>query len=396
MTGRVAQHKCNVITFILRPTRKSRIRVQVEDTGSGDRGDLQGMIAQHDQKLPVTLLTGFLGSGKTTVLNSLLRQPDFQRTAVIVNEFGEVGLDHELVVSSTDDVILLESGCLCCALRGDLLETMADLHERRQAGEFEFERVVIETTGLADPAPVLHTLLTDAGMADCFVMDGVVTVVDAATGMQTLAAHEDARRQVALADLVLLTKTDLAQSREPAIRAAVSRLNAGVGIALATNGTVRAEQVLGLGHFDPAIKAQDVSRWMRAEAGMIDRPPGQITHGQAIRSVSWVVEEPLTADKFDFWMDILMAKRGEDLLRLKALVHLTDMPCPFVVHGVQHIFHPPVMLRDWEGADRRTKFVLILRDFTDRELRELFEALGNLSTVEHRLPGAYLAAEQMA
>jgi len=344
------------------------------------------------QKIPVTVLTGFLGSGKTTVLNSLLEQPGFGRSAVIVNEFGEIGLDHELVVSSSDSVVLLESGCLCCGLRGDLLETMRDLQVRREAGEFDFDRVVIETTGLADPAPVLHTMLTDRFLAVHFSMDGVVTVVDTVTGAQTLAAHEDARRQVGLSDLVLLTKTDLADALEAEVRATVAGLNAAAQILPVTHGQIRAERILGLGHFDLSMKSPDVADWMRAEAISESLPSERIVHGGTIRSVSWVVDEPLTSDRFDLWMDLLMARRGSDLLRLKALVHLVDVPFPFVVHGVQHIFHPPVPLKDWEGADRRTKFVLILKDFTDFEVQDLFGALGSLSVVEDGMSDAFPGA----
>lgn len=351
---------------------------------------------QPDDAIPVTLLTGFLGSGKTTVLNHLLTHRAFGRAAVIVNEFGEIGLDHELVVSSDDDIILLESGCLCCALRGDLAETLLDLHERLLAGELDFDRVVIETTGLADPAPILHTLLTDYYLTDHFRTDGVVSVVDAATGPQTLAAHEDARRQVAMADLVLLTKTDLPEALAAEVRAQVETLNSGVRVIEVLNGQIDPELLLNLGHFDLTMKSEDVATWMRAEA-IDDRAGHADRQGGSIRSVSWIVEQPLMADQFDFWMEILMARRGADLLRLKALVHLVDVPFPFVVHGVQHIFHPPVPLKDWSGEDRRTRFVLILRDFSDHEVQDLFDALGQLSAFDHLLPGgAFLTAEAPA
>ncbi|MFV0383765.1 CobW family GTP-binding protein [Paracoccus sp. (in: a-proteobacteria)] len=345
--------------------------------------------------VPITLLTGFLGSGKTTVLNTLLRHPEFGRTAVIVNEFGEIGLDHELVVSSTESMVLLQSGCMCCALRGDLLDTLIELGKRREAGDLDFGRVVIETTGLADPAPILHTLLTSRDLSEQFAVDGVVVTVDAATGPDSLKRHEEARRQVALADLVLLTKTDLPESQEDMVRKEISVLNAAAPVESVINGNLKPSLLTGLGHFDLFMKSQTAQDWLRQEAvpslklGNIDAS----MHLNAIRSVSWVIDEPLSASAFDFWMDLLMARRGGDILRFKGLIHLSDVPYPFVVHGVQHIFHPPVLLKDWQGDDRRTKLVMIVRDFTDPELQELLTSLTALEVTEHTLPGAYLSAE---
>lgn len=338
--------------------------------------------------IPITLLTGFLGSGKTTVLNTLLRHPDFGRTAVIVNEFGQIGLDHELVVSSTESMVLLQSGCMCCSLRGDLLDTLIELRNGLDCGEFDFRRVVIETTGLADPAPVLHTILTRLEVAERFVIDGVVTTVDAATGIDSLTAHEEAQRQIGLADLILLTKTDLPQADEPAIRNRVQSLNHGVPVRAVVNGAIDPARLTGLGHFDPAMKTQAALDWMRQTAVDEGSP-----HLQAIRSVSWTIDQPISGTAFDIWMDLLMARRGADLLRFKGLIHLDDIPYPFAVHGVQHIFHPPVPLHDWQGAERRTKFVMIVRNFTDPELEDLFAALSAVSVIKHVLPSGYLSAE---
>lgn len=353
------------------------------------------MIDRPSGPVPITLLTGFLGSGKTTVLNGLLRHPDFGRAAVIINEFGEIGLDHELVVSTTETMVLLQSGCMCCALRGDLLDTLIELAERRAAGELVFDRVMIETTGLADPAPILHTLLTSMDLSERFVTDGVVVTVDAATGAGTLLRHEEARRQVALADLLLLTKTDLPQADEAAVRREIAALNPAAPVAVALHGRINARRLAGLGHFDPAMKSSQVRDWMRQEA--VPAPHltdmAALKHLDAIRAISWVIDEPISANAFDLWMEMLMAQRGADLLRFKGLIHLQDVPHPFVVHGVQHIFHPPVLLTDWQGEDRRSKLVLILRDFTDPELQDLFSALSSIAVSEPVLPVGYLSAE---
>lgn len=340
--------------------------------------------------VPVTVLTGFLGSGKTTVLNVLLRRPAFGRAVVIVNEFGEIGLDHELVVSSTESLVLLQSGCMCCSLRGDLLETMLELSERREAGELDFERVVIETSGLADPAPILHTLLTHRALAQTFLVDGVVATVDAATGWTTLTRHEEARAQAALADLILLTKTDLPEADAPAVRAALAGLNPSAPVRTAIAGEIDPAALSGLGHFDPAMKSSQVSEWIRSAPG--DAP----THLDAIRSVSREIDTPVSANQFDFWMTLLMARRGEDILRFKALIHLADGPYPFVVHGVRHIFHPPVLLKDWKGGSRRSKLVMIVRGFTDPELEDLFAALEAFPALAPVPSGEYLAAEASA
>ncbi|RMC37200.1 CobW family GTP-binding protein [Paracoccus alkanivorans] len=350
---------------------------------------------QSSAPAPITLLTGFLGSGKTTVLNTLLRHPDFSRTAVIMNEFGETGLDRELVVSTTESLVLLQSGCMCCTLRGDLLETLIELGERREAGELEFARVVIETTGLADPAPILHTLITSAELAGRFVMDGVVATVDAAIGLDALHTQEEARRQAALADLILLTKTDLPDADEAALRSEIAFLNAGAPVEIVVNGAVEPSHLTGLGHFDLSMKSKQAQAWLRADdvpaPGYGD--PDIQRHLDSIRAISWMIEEPLSASMFDLWMDLLMARRGGDILRFKGLVHLKDMSHPFVVHGVQHIFHPPVLLTDWQGSDRRSKLVLIVRHFTDLEFRKLFRALNSVPVIEHVLPGGYLSAE---
>lgn len=345
-------------------------------------------------RVPVTLLTGFLGSGKTTILNTLLRHPDFACTAVIVNEFGEIGLDHELVLSSTESMVLLQSGCMCCALRGDLVETLVELATRREAEEFDFARVVIETSGLADPAPILHTLLTNPYLSSYFAIDGVVATVDVVTGLNNLRAHEEARRQIALADLVLLTKTDLLGTETAAICREIARLNPGAEAKVAINGALQPDQLTALGHFDLSMKSREAQEWLRQAEGSrgsdVDGPAPE--HLSDIRTVSWVIDQPLSDRTFDIWMDLLMERRGEDILRFKGLIHLEDLPYPFAVHGVQHIFHPPVPLKDWQGDDHRTKLVMIVRNFSDAEIEELQTALSSVQTAKHNLPIGYLSA----
>src|SRR6516162_9025622 len=302
--------------------------------------------------IPVTLLTGFLGSGKTTVLNHVLKQPDMAATAVIVNEFGEIGLDHLLVERSSEDVVLLNSGCLCCTVRGDIVDTLTNLFVDRVKGKVPFfTRAVIETTGLADPAPVLHTLMTDPIVAARYMLDGVVTTVDAVNGAGTLDRQPEAIKQAAVADRLLLTKSDLA---EPAVRQAMEGrlkvLNPSAPIVPVAQGAVDPALLFNIGFYDPVTKSADVRRWLREESfeGGHDHEHEHLDvnrHDDRIRAFCVIRERPISWDALSAWLDALAEMRGDDLLRLKAIVALSDRPDqPVVLHGVQHLFHPPVML----------------------------------------------------
>jgi G3E family GTPase len=329
--------------------------------------------------IPVTLLTGFLGSGKTTVLNHILKQPGMADTAVIVNEFGEIGLDHLLVESATDDVVLLNSGCLCCTVRGDIADTLLNLFVGRASGKVPyFVRVVIETTGLADPAPILHTLISDPLVAGRYSLDGVVTVVDAVNGAGTLDRQPEAVKQAAVADRLLLSKTDLAgPDGLGVLEARLAALNPGAPMIKVALGDVDPALLFNLGFYDPQSKTVDVQRWLRDEAfagGHTHAHEAEHGHGggepldvnrhdDRIRAFCIVREEPISWSALATWLDALATMRGDDLLRLKAIVALSDRPGePVVVHGVQHLFHPPVLLPQWPSDDHRTRMVFITRD----------------------------------
>jgi G3E family GTPase len=328
--------------------------------------------------IPVTLLTGFLGSGKTTVLNHVLKQPGMAATAVIVNEFGEIGLDHLLVERSSEDVVLLNSGCLCCTVRGDIADTLTNLFVTRVNGEVPFfTRVAIETTGLADPAPILHTLMTDPIVAARYMLDGVVTTVDAVNGAATLDRQPEALKQAAVADRLLLTKTDLADpGARRAIEARLKALNPSAGIVPVAQGAVDPATLFNLGFYNPETKSADVQRWLRNEAFEDGHEhhhehPDVNRHDDRIRAFCIIRERPISWAALSAWLDGLASMRGEDLLRLKAIVAVTDRPDqPVVLHGVQHLFHPPVLLPEWPSEDRRTRMVFITRDLP----REMIEA----------------------
>jgi G3E family GTPase len=330
--------------------------------------------------IPVTLLTGFLGSGKTTVLNHVLKQPEMAATAVIVNEFGEIGLDHLLVEQSSEDVVLLNSGCLCCTVRGDIVETLTNLFVDRVKGKVpHFTRLAIETTGLADPAPILHTLMTDPTVAARYMLDGVVTTVDAVNGAGTLDKQPEAVKQAAVADRLLLTKTDLADTAaRQEIEARLEALNPSANIVPVAQGVVDPARLFNIGFYDPATKSVDVMRWLRDEAfesGHQHQHEHEHLdvnrHDDRIRAFCITRERPISWAALSAWLDGLATMRGDDLLRLKAIVALSDRPDqPVVLHGVQHLFHPPVLLPEWPSEDRRTRMVFITRDLP----REAIEA----------------------
>ncbi|NBC47179.1 MAG: GTP-binding protein [Gammaproteobacteria bacterium] len=364
---------------------------------------------------PVTLLTGFLGSGKTTVLNQLVRQPTLARTLVIINEFGEIGLDHLLMSRVADDnMIEMSSGCLCCTIRGDLVETLRDAHWRYQVGgEPRFDRVVIETTGLADPAPIIHTLMSVGAIARRYRLDGVVATIDLTSAETTLDAQPEAVKQAAMADCLLLTKRDLVDAEQAAaLEQRLQRINPAASRLEARHGQVDAADILGLGLFSTNAKIPDVARWLNEEAYAQAHDPhashsprssqqagtagdsGQRDHqdhdhhhdhdhGHAhdvnrhddhIQSFAIVVDQPIPDAMLDAWLDLLLAMCGQDMLRIKGILNVRGRPKPIAIHGVQHLFYPPIELPGWTSEDRRSKLVFITRDVPRAVIEETLEA----------------------
>jgi G3E family GTPase len=327
-------------------------------------------------RIPVTVLTGFLGSGKTTLLNRLLALPDLRGTAVIVNEFGAVGIDHDLVEQSSEDTVLLANGCLCCTVRGDLVQALAALAARGATGT-PIKQVLIETSGLADPAPILHTLMGEPAVRAQFALAGVGCTVDAVLGMGTLDRHPEAVKQLAVADHVFLTKTDLRPTPEGA--ALRERLEAIAGQAVLHDDPASYPRVLReLLEAAPASQpaAQATAPFYRMPAGVQPAVPVAGKHTDGINSFVIVRDEPLPRAGFAAWLDMLTAMRGDDLLRVKGIVCLAEDPDrPLVIHGVQHLFHPPAHLPAWPGTDRRTRIVFITRGLDPSALDETLSVL---------------------
>ena len=327
--------------------------------------------------IPVSVITGFLGSGKTTLLAHLLRDPAMSRTAVIINEFGAIGLDHDLIETSDESFVQLSNGCLCCNVRSDLVLTLGDLAARRAAGTVpQFERAVIETTGLADPAPILHALMTDRALSEVYALDGVVTTVDAVTGLATLDRHREALRQAAVADRIVLTKTDMPEAEAGAVKARLAAINPGAPVHTAVHGAIAPGALFDAGIYDAAGKMPDVQAWLAHEAVAAARGHAHHHHADDITTFCIVRDEPLRAVTLALLLSALAENCGADLLRMKGIVRVAEAPDrPAVIHGVQHVYHAPVWLEGWPSHDRRTRMVFIGRNIRESWVKNLLELI---------------------
>lgn len=333
-----------------------------------------------DHRIPVTLLTGFLGSGKTTLLNKLLSHPGMKDTAVIINELGEAGLDHILaqnVESSyvADNTVLLQSGCLCCTLSNELADTMRDLFFKRAMEAIpQFNRLVIETTGMADPGPILGNLMNEPVIESVYRLDAVVVTIDAVYGAEQIDTHNEARKQAAVADVLLITKTDLASAEQiDALKEKLIALNPGATQHKILHGEIDPDFIIDVGLFDPTGKRAEPQRWLRAPLksakakGMLP----QAIHGDEISSFTVYMPKPLN------WRDLkpiilmLCQTHGEHLLRLKGIIHAEDQPAPLAIHAVHYTPYPPTLLEGWDEDEPISRVVLIGKGLDEEGIRKL-------------------------
>lgn len=312
--------------------------------------------------IKANILTGFLGAGKTSLLNRLLSQPDLDGTAVIINEFGAIGLDHLLVESVDDDIVLLKSGCICCTIRGDLKDAVLSLFEKRQAGIIApFDRLVIETTGLADPAPIVATLSADIMLKYHFTMGNIVTVIDVPNGLRNLEHYEASARQVAVADRIVISKTDLASPGEiDTLVQAVARMNPAAEIVLSDDAQDPGSVLLSQDIHDLQSRSSQVRRWIAAER-FHDHPHtvDDVNRHGTVRSTALTCDHPLNWQKFSLWLSMLVHRHGDRILRIKGVLNIENVATPVVMHGVQHIIHKPVHLDGWANRPPTTSIVLI-------------------------------------
>lgn len=358
-------------------------------------------------RIPVSILTGFLGAGKSTLLNRILKDPGTSDTAVIINEFGEVGIDNFLVEASGDALLEIANGCLCCTVRGELVDSLASIMDGIQTGRLRpIRRIVIETTGLADPAPVMQSVMGNPVIAQNFELDGVITVVDAVNGVSTLDRHQEAVKQVAVADRLIISKQSMADASQlAALKSRLAALNPRALVVDGDSEEAGTAAILVNGLYDPATKIADVDRWLHDEMASDaeehhhhdhghnhhdDHHHGHEHHGHGhhhhhhdvnrhgddIRSFSIIHERPIDPMAIEMFIDLLRSAHGEKLLRMKAIVALSDNPDrPLVLHGVQSVFHPPQRLPKWpDGSDRRTRMVLITQGLEEAFVSDLFAA----------------------
>jgi G3E family GTPase len=350
--------------------------------------------ANHRTRIPVTLVTGFLGSGKTTLINAGLKSPDLAKTVVVVNEFGAVGLDHQLYTSSNDAVVVLENGCLCCTVKTDLIATMNSLYHDRARGDLpDFNNVVIETTGLAEPGPVLQAFLSEPTLDGLYRVVNVVTVVDAVNWASTAEKHDEALRQVALADDILISKLDLKTEDSFAdLSTQLQAINPAAHIAKLDLTTVAVAPLLMHKGFDAADPMADPSEWLSIDTyeayeqkiedteGVKDQNVPSHIAAKGIESFVLTRANPITREELQFLLDGIGQNLGPSLLRVKGLINILEEPGkPAVVQGVQHLLHNVTWLEKWPTADERTRIVFITQGMARSDLKDMIELLDRMS-----------------
>ncbi len=339
-------------------------------------------MAAYSRLTPLFVVTGFLGSGKTTLLNRMLRHPSLKDAAVLVNEFGDVGLDHFLVEKMDENTVLLESGCLCCTIRDDLKQAIIELNGKRERGEVpRYKRMIIETTGLADPSPIIFTLNSDTVIKHHYRLGSIITTVDAVNGLAQLKRHAESVKQASVADRIVLTKTDIATAADAKrLRAKIERLNPSAELIEAVNGAVDVKRLLSADIYDARTKGAEVRRWLAAEANnTAEHYHGRDVnrHDEHIRTFTLTFDEALDWTAFGIWLTMLLHAHGEKVLRVKGILNVKGVAAPVVINGVQHVVHPPMHLKAWPDEDRRSRIVFIVDDIEQKLIERSLAAFNS-------------------
>ncbi len=351
-------------------------------------------MAKLQSPIPITVITGFLGSGKTTLLSVLLKQKEMANTAVIINEFGKIGLDHALIESSDENIVELRNGCICCTIRDDLNKTLLGLIDKMSKDSIpKFDRVVIETTGLADPVPIIHLLMTTKDLLRVYKLGGVVTVVDAVNGNQTLNEYKESVKQIVIAERIILSKTDLAEDDEThMLLKRLQSLNPSAEIIQAQYGDADLSSLCNLDAYDPYKKSEDVKEWLKHETYHDDyrhhdhnhHHHNVNRHSEEIEAFSFVYDKPVRFPALVTVLQYLSETTNADLIRVKGIVNIEDTDRAAMIHGVQGVFYPVQWLNKWPDDDRRTKLVFITRNMKKEQVEQLFRKF--MEVVENSIP----------
>ena len=338
--------------------------------------------------ISISVLTGFLGSGKTTILTSLIKQKQMANAAIIINEFGEVGLDHDLIETTDENIIELRNGCICCTIQGDLKTTLLNLLKKMEKGYVSpFNHVIIETTGLADPVPIIHTLMTSLDLQRIYSIDGVITVVDSINGESTFNAHEEAVKQTAFADIIILSKTDIADKEKVnSLTNRIKAINPKVNVIKSDKNSLPVSELLGLNDYNPQNKDWNVREWLEIEKNKstnhlhnhhdLHHKHDVNRHGDEIETFAMVTSQPVSMTSVNFFLELLMSQMGENILRIKGILNIKGKSCPAVIHGVQHIFHPLEWLEKWPSENKQSRLVFITKNTQKDTIDDLFKIIG--------------------
>ena len=340
------------------------------------------------KNIGISVLTCFLGSGKTTILTSMIKQKLMANAAIIINEFGEVGLDHDLIETTDENVIELQNGCICCTIQGDLKTTLLNLLKKMEKGDVSpFNHVIIETTGLADPVPIIHTLMTSLDLQRIYSIDGVITVVDSINGEATYNAHEEAVKQTAFADKIILSKTDIAdKGTVNSLTKRIKGINPKVTIIKSDKNSLPVSKLLGLNDYNPQNKDWNVKEWLEIEKNKSSNDlhnhhdhhheHNVNRHGDEIETFAMVTSQPTSMTSVNFFLELLMSQMGENILRIKGILNIKGENRPAVIHGVQHIFHPLEWLEKWPSNDKKSRLVFITKNINKNTIDDFFKIIG--------------------